>query len=144
RPALRAQVGCRPSPRRRLGLKRQAARRPSRQTQRPTNRRRAVLVPAESHRLRLRHRPLDSATRSRANLQALRPLVQLPLPQRLVDRPLHHAPAAPTRAQRTRPTPPRLVAARRLAADLKKGADENAHGVLIDETGLFLNPLLRR
>jgi putative transposase len=32
----------------------------------------------------------------------------------------------------------------RLAADSKKAWDEHAHLVLIDETGLFLNPLVRR
>jgi transposase len=31
-----------------------------------------------------------------------------------------------------------------MARDPKKGATENAHVVLIDETGLFLNPLVRR
>jgi transposase len=31
-----------------------------------------------------------------------------------------------------------------VARDPKKGATENAHVVLIDETGLFLNPLVRR
>jgi transposase len=36
------------------------------------------------------------------------------------------------------------VARRGLAGHPKKGADERAHVVLIDETGLFLNPLVRR
>jgi putative transposase len=36
------------------------------------------------------------------------------------------------------------VAGRGLAGHPKKGADEHAHIVLIDETGLFLNPLVRR
>ena len=31
-----------------------------------------------------------------------------------------------------------------MAGGAKKGADEHAHVVLIDETGLFLNPLVRR
>jgi putative transposase len=36
------------------------------------------------------------------------------------------------------------MAGRRLAAHTKKAAQTNAHLVLIDETGLFLNPLVRR
>jgi putative transposase len=36
------------------------------------------------------------------------------------------------------------VAGRGLAGHSKKGADAGAHVVLIDETGLFLNPLVRR
>lgn len=36
------------------------------------------------------------------------------------------------------------MAGERLAGDPKKAADDRAHLVLIDETGLFLNPLVRR
>jgi putative transposase len=98
----------------------------------------------EADRTRLPHRPLDGSTRGRIDSTPLRSVLPSALPPRL---------AHTTRLLAATPDPPAPPAKRRdhhalgrqrLAAHSKKASDSHAHLVLIDETGLFLNPVVRR
>ena len=62
----------------------------------------------------------------------------------MADAPRFLAAAADTTRPSTQRTGHRALGRQLLAAHSKKASDTNAHLVLIDETGLFLDPLVRR
>src|SRR3954447_15634867 len=94
--------------------------------------------------VRLPDRTVDGPPGGRADPGPLRRLVPPRLRQRLAEPPRRQPAEAGPAGHRARPAAGRAVAGRGLAAHSKKVAAWQAHLVLIDETGFFLNPLVRR
>src|SRR5439155_8989701 len=98
----------------------------------------------EADRPRLPDRPVDGPPRRRVDPPRVRRFVPSALPPGLAHaaRLLAATPgaAAPPAERRDH----HALGRQRLAPHPKKATDTHAHLVLIDETGLFLNPVVRR
>lgn len=99
---------------------------------------------SEADRPRVPDRPLDGPTRGRTDPPPVRGVVPSALPPGLAHAAWLFAAtpdaATPSAERRDHHT----LGRQRLAAHSKKASDTHAHLVLIDETGLFLNPVVRR
>src|SRR5262249_44854923 len=142
--AIRAALGQGLSPRRCRRTGGQVAARSPHAPEPRTNPTSTGLVSPQSQGLRLPYRTVDSSARCLAYRKAFWGLVPSSLPQCLAKQSWHHAAEAPEAGPRTRPGPHQSLDRPRLAPHPQKGARQNAHIVLIDESGVLLNPLVSR
>ena len=102
------------------------------------------MVGRETHGTRFPHGPLDGSPCGGFDPPTVSCAVSPGLPAGLVAAAGLQPAEAPSPGEAEEATGHRSVGRGRLAAHSKKAADTKAHLVLIDETGLFLNPLVKR